>query len=123
MTDHCRACAFICVLPCGTGQIAILRKLALVRRALGPDPQQRQKEGRRWQVRSTKPVAVSRRISAPARDIFQLLADPGRHPDLDGSGMLREAVSRAIVAGVGDVFVMKMYRRDRNLRLFSCAGR
>jgi len=56
-----------------------------------------------------KPVAVSRRITAPARDIFQLLADPGRHPDLDGSGMLRGAVSRAVVTGVGDVFVMKMH--------------
>ena len=58
-----------------------------------------------------EPVAVSRRISAPARDIFALLADPARHPDLDGSGMLRAAVSRAIVAAVGDVFVMKMCSR------------
>ena len=56
-----------------------------------------------------EPVAVCRRISAPARDIFALLADPARHPDLDGSGMLRAAVSRAVVSAVGDVFVMKMY--------------
>lgn len=31
-----------------------------------------------------EPVAVSRRISAPAPGIFALLADPARHPDLDG---------------------------------------
>ncbi|WP_328904135.1 hypothetical protein OHR86_32950 [Streptomyces sp. NBC_00441] len=32
-------------------------------------------------------VAVSRRTGAPAEDIFRILADPGRHSDLDGSGM------------------------------------
>ncbi len=56
-----------------------------------------------------KPVTVSRRIGAPADGIFQILADPRRHPDFDGSGMLRGAVSTAVVSGVGDVFVMKMY--------------
>jgi hypothetical protein len=39
-----------------------------------------------------RPVAVSRRICAPAHDIFQVLADPVRHPEFDGSQMLREAV-------------------------------
>lgn len=56
-----------------------------------------------------EPVAVSRRIRARAADIFQVLADPKRHLDLDGSGMLRGAVSDALIAGVGDVFIMKMY--------------
>jgi hypothetical protein len=54
-------------------------------------------------------VVVSRRIGVPAGDIFRILADPGRHPDLDGSGMLRGDVSNAVVSGVGDVFVMRMY--------------
>jgi hypothetical protein len=54
-------------------------------------------------------VAVSRRIGAPAHVIFQLLADPVRHLELDGSGMLRGAATTAIVSGVGDVFAMKMY--------------
>jgi hypothetical protein len=56
-----------------------------------------------------QPVAVSRRICAPAHDIFQILANPVRHPELDGSGMLRGAVSATMISGVGDVFVMKMY--------------
>jgi hypothetical protein len=56
-----------------------------------------------------QPVAVSRRICAPAHDIFQVLANPVRHQELDGSGSLRGAVSTAIISGVGDVFVMKMY--------------
>ena len=56
-----------------------------------------------------QPVAVSRRICAPAHDIFQVLADPARHLELDGSGSLRGAVSPTMISGVGDVFVMKMY--------------
>jgi hypothetical protein len=50
-----------------------------------------------------QPVAVSRRICAAAHDIFQVLADPGRHRDLDGSGMLRGVVSSTTISGVGDV--------------------
>jgi hypothetical protein len=57
----------------------------------------------------SKPVSVSRRIDAPAEDIFQLLTDPGRHFDFDGSGMVRQGASNAVVSGVGDVFVMKMH--------------
>ena len=56
-----------------------------------------------------QPVTVSRRISAPAHDIFRVLADPARHVELDGSESLRGAGSTAMIAGVGDVFVMKMY--------------
>jgi hypothetical protein len=55
------------------------------------------------------PVEVSRRIGAPAADIFRFLADPRRHVELDGSGMVRGTVSAAPVAGIGDVFVMKMH--------------
>jgi RNA polymerase sigma-70 factor, ECF subfamily len=54
-------------------------------------------------------VAVSRRIAAPVADIFAILADPKRHIEVDGSQMLRGAVTDAVVSGVGDVFVMKMY--------------
>lgn len=60
---------------------------------------------------NSQPIAVSRRIGAPAADIFAVLADPTRHLDLDGSGMLRGAVTEHPVTGVGDVFVMSMYYR------------
>jgi hypothetical protein len=56
-----------------------------------------------------KPVSVSRRIRTPAADIFNLLADPDRHPDFDGSGMLRSGSSNRVIVGLGDVFVTKMY--------------
>jgi len=54
-------------------------------------------------------VRVSRRIEAPAADVFRVLADPRRHLEIDGSGMLRGAVSDTVVTGVGDVFTMRMY--------------
>ncbi|GAA3002497.1 hypothetical protein [Streptosporangium longisporum] len=56
-----------------------------------------------------EPVAVSRRIEAPAGEIFRILKDPTRHLDLDGSGMLRGPASDAVISGAGDVFVMRMY--------------
>jgi uncharacterized protein YndB with AHSA1/START domain len=56
-----------------------------------------------------KPVSVSRRIEAPAADIFKLLADPDRHPEFDGSEMLRGGASNEVIVGVGDVFITKMY--------------
>jgi hypothetical protein len=55
------------------------------------------------------PVRVSRRIGAAPAEIFQILADPGRHRDIDGSGTLREAAPGSVVSGVGDVFVMRMH--------------
>ena len=55
------------------------------------------------------PVKVSRRIGAPAAMIFRVLADPRRHTELDGSGMLRGTVTMTPISGVGDVFVMNMY--------------
>src|SRR5215475_10425807 len=56
-----------------------------------------------------EPVRVSRRIGAAAAEIFQILADPVRHRDIDGSGTLREAAPGSVVSGVGDVFVMRMH--------------
>jgi uncharacterized protein YndB with AHSA1/START domain len=56
-----------------------------------------------------QPVAVSRRIGVPARDIFRILADPARHPEFDGSESLRGAATTAVISAVGDVFVMKMF--------------
>ena len=57
-----------------------------------------------------KPVEVSRRIEAPATRIFKILANPHRHVDFDGSGMLRGAVLDRPISNVGDTFTMKMHR-------------
>jgi hypothetical protein len=66
-------------------------------------------EGTQTASEECVPVVMSRRINAGAGAIFDVLADPGRHTDLDGSGMLRGALTDLVVTGVGDVFVLKMY--------------
>jgi hypothetical protein len=55
-----------------------------------------------------EPIKVSRRIGAEPPVIFEVLSDPSRHPDIDGSGMLRPTSASAIT-GVGDEFTMAMY--------------
>jgi uncharacterized protein YndB with AHSA1/START domain len=54
------------------------------------------------------PVEVSRRIAAPPRVIFEVLSSPAGHAEIDGSGMLRGAVTTTPVSATGDVFVMAM---------------
>ena len=58
------------------------------------------------------PVSVSRTIGAPADKLFSILASPASHPLIDGSGMLREATSDALLTGVGDVFTMTMHNDE-----------
>jgi hypothetical protein len=55
---------------------------------------------------------VSRRIAAPATVIFGILCDPAQHPDVDGTGMLREGAPSSVIVGVGDVFAMKMHHPE-----------
>jgi uncharacterized protein YndB with AHSA1/START domain len=57
-------------------------------------------------------VSVTRRIPAPATRIFAVLADPARHPEIDGSGMLRRALDPRRVSGVGDAFAVAMYNDE-----------
>jgi uncharacterized protein YndB with AHSA1/START domain len=56
-------------------------------------------------------VSVSRRIDAPAQSIFDLLCDPRRHREIDGSTMVRDSDDLP-VQRVGDSFVMRMYNED-----------
>jgi Polyketide cyclase / dehydrase and lipid transport len=58
------------------------------------------------------PVSVSRRIPAKPQDIFAIIADPNRHLEIDGSGMLRGALDAVPVSAVGDVFAMKMHHQE-----------
>ena len=53
-------------------------------------------------------VSVTRRVHAPAHEIFEILVRPQRHVDIDGSGMLR-GTGDTVVSGLGDEFFMQMY--------------
>ncbi|HWW45479.1 MAG TPA: SRPBCC family protein [Acidimicrobiia bacterium] len=52
--------------------------------------------------------SVERVIPAPPDKIFELLADPRRHPDIDGSGSVRRAKAGPERLGLGSTFGMAM---------------
>ena len=60
-------------------------------------------------------VSVERLIKAPAREIFALLADAGRHSSFDGSGTLDRATSASIPLELGTRFSMRMRGRPETL--------
>lgn len=60
----------------------------------------------------SEPVSVSKEISASADSVFAWLAQPARHPDFDGSGMLQHATSGDVITGVGDTFIMRMHNDE-----------
>ncbi|KGN40695.1 SRPBCC family protein [Knoellia aerolata] len=53
-------------------------------------------------------VSVERLIAAPADKIFDLLVDPARHLDIDGSGTVQRARSGGRRLRLGDTFGMDM---------------
>jgi uncharacterized protein YndB with AHSA1/START domain len=53
-------------------------------------------------------ATVERFIPAPASAIFDLLADPGRHRDIDGSGTVRDTTTGDERLRLGSTFGMNM---------------
>jgi uncharacterized protein YndB with AHSA1/START domain len=53
-------------------------------------------------------VSAERVIPAPPEKIFDLLADPARHRDIDGSGTVRDAKSGSERLALGSSFGMAM---------------
>ena len=53
-------------------------------------------------------VSVERVIKAPAEAIFDLLADPTRHTEIDGSGAVRDATTGSERLHLNSVFGMNM---------------
>jgi uncharacterized protein YndB with AHSA1/START domain len=53
-------------------------------------------------------VSVERLIPAPASEIFDLIADPNRHRDIDGSGTVRDARGTVERLRLGSRFGMSM---------------
>ena len=60
-------------------------------------------------MQDSRQLEVSDTVPAPPERVFALLADPARHTEIDGAGMLRGLESGASpVTAVGDRFVMNM---------------
>lgn len=68
-------------------------------------------------------ITVSRTIDASADEVFDVLSNPRRHVELDGSGFVRSGDRTNRVQAVGDVFTMEMsgdhmggdYRTDNHV--------
>jgi len=59
-------------------------------------------------------VSATRRIAAPARDIFNIVADPAGHVRIDGSGMLEAAADTSPLTAAGETFDIQMDRTPLN---------
>lgn len=58
-------------------------------------------------------ISVTATVDAPVERVFALLADPDRHPDIDGSGTVRASHTHLAITEEGDVFVMEMNHPTR----------
>ncbi len=61
---------------------------------------------------SDEQIEVSRLVHAEPGEVFAVLRDPRRHPELDGSGTLRTAPDAVPITAVGDEFVMQLQAPD-----------
>ena len=59
----------------------------------------------------------SRVVPAPAGEIFALLADPARHPEIDGSGTVRQLLSDPGPMQLGSEFTMAMKLFGRSYKM------
>jgi uncharacterized protein YndB with AHSA1/START domain len=54
-------------------------------------------------------VSATLTVAVPAASVFAVLADPAAHAAIDGTGWVAEAVDRAPLTEVGQIFRMDMY--------------
>ena len=54
-------------------------------------------------------VSATLTIAVPAAGVFAVLADPTTHSAIDGTGWVQEAVNRAPLTEVGEIFRINMY--------------
>lgn len=54
-------------------------------------------------------ITVTRTIDAAAKDIFDLLSLPAKHPSFDGSGMVVSSADTERITASGEKFVMNMH--------------
>jgi hypothetical protein len=61
---------------------------------------------------SSTPTSLTVRctVEATPEELFSLLADPGAHGRIDGSGMVRGTTTPDRIQAEGDVFVIEMYQ-------------
>lgn len=72
-------------------------------------------------------ITVERTIGASSADVFEVLSNPQRHAEIDGSGFIRADDRTDRIRATGDVFTMQMsgdhmggdYKTDNHVTGFS----
>jgi uncharacterized protein YndB with AHSA1/START domain len=57
----------------------------------------------------TDAVHASSTVAAPAEAVFSVLADPTKHPAVDGTGWVRDSLDREPLTRTGQLFKMAMH--------------
>ena len=65
-----------------------------------------------WIDHTATRIRVRATLDAPPAAVFAVLADPRRHPEIDGSGTVQAAADAAPITAAGQVFTMSMFRAD-----------
>ena len=58
---------------------------------------------------TSRTIRATTTIEAPAEDIFEVLIDPAKHADIDGTGWVCDPLDRQPLMAPGQVFRMSMY--------------
>lgn len=61
---------------------------------------------------ATEVMSVARHVDASPEAVFRVLADPGRHAAIDGTGWVREPLDDGAISGAGQVFGMGMFHSN-----------
>jgi hypothetical protein len=57
-------------------------------------------------------VSATLTVAAPAERVFAVLTDPTTHAAIDGTGWVQQAVDRAPLTEIGQIFRMDMYHAN-----------
>lgn len=68
-------------------------------------------------------IRAVRTVNAPAEAVFEVLADPATHQEIDGTGWVRESLSGKRLSEVGQVFRMAMYHTNYGGMHYEVANR
>ena len=68
-------------------------------------------------------VRATTTTNAPVEDVFDALADPTKHPAIDGTGWVHEAIDSKPLTSTGQVFRITMYHANHPDGYYEMANR
>ena len=74
-------------------------------------------------VMTDEVMCATTTIKAPAKTVFDVLADPASHAAIDGTGWVREPLDGERLAETGQIFRMAMYHENHPDKDYEMANR